>query len=426
MKKKLMLLLPAAAAAAIVLCLLPRFAPSGAAECLTADIPAPSFDMSRTQAETDYTPEIRFSLRMFYQGLSREKGDFCCSPVSMLLPLAALETGAKGETLDVLARELGREPSETLSAAASIMARLAYENRDTAELLIGNSFWFSPILTAEKSFLSTVKGQFNADVFRLPLDKKAVDSMNSWAEKRTNGRSKDLVSGDLLPKSTDKEITAFYLINTVYLDALWESPFGKNDTRDGAFHMEDGKEAEIPFMGTGEFGGTFSMIKTGEANGVVLPYRDGDLVFVALRPDRGSVSGFASSLTAERFREYIQSAEKTRCVLRMPKIDRRFSHMWKEDLQNMGLALLFEPNCDLSGVGRTSAGNLYLAQAGQSVYIRVDEKGTEAAAGSALKGTSGGVGSDLPRYFLDSPFIYAVVDLETCLPLFMGVFTGGK
>jgi len=40
-----LLLLPATAVAAPVLWLLPRFAPSDAAECLTADISSPSFDL---------------------------------------------------------------------------------------------------------------------------------------------------------------------------------------------------------------------------------------------------------------------------------------------------------------------------------------------------------------------------------------------
>ena len=419
MKRRFLLLMPIVAAVALVLILLPRFASSDATECLTAGIPAPAFDASRTPSELDYTPEIEFSLRLFSQGLSKEQRNFCCSPISMLLPLAALETGARGETLEEMAELLGRKPSETLAAADSIMARLAQKNKNTTEFIVGNSFWFAPIFDANASFLSTIKSHFDADAFRLPLDQKAVDSMNRWVKDRTKGRITDQISGDLMPQ--DDGMTEFYLINTVYIDAQWETPFDKSGTHTESFNTQSGKKADIPFMGTGTKGNFFSLIQTGEADGVVLPYRDGNLAFVALRPKNGNVSNFASSLTTKTFCDYVRSAKRTSCVLRMPKIEERMNHMWRDDLGDLDWRRCLAIAAICPGLGKLTH---ILLRWDKSIYIRVDEKGAKAAAGTVFKGLAKSSESSPPIFSLDSPFVYAIIDSDTCLPLFLGVFTG--
>ena len=61
--------------------------------------------------------------------------------------------------------------------------------------------------------------------------------------------------------------------------------------------------------------------------------------------------------------------------------------------------------------------------------ISVDEKGTKAGAATAVEMPAGGADPTpavVPTVYLDRPFLYLLVDLETNLPAFIGAVTTMK
>ena len=79
---------------------------------------------------------------------------------------------------------------------------------------------------------------------------------------------------------------------------------------------------------------------------------------------------------------------------------------------------------DLSKLGKTVDGaSLYVTLVRQKAVIIVDEKGTEAAAATQVSMESMGAmieTNSIDLYF-DQPFIYMLMDMETEVPVFMGI-----
>ena len=77
-----------------------------------------------------------------------------------------------------------------------------------------------------------------------------------------------------------------------------------------------------------------------------------------------------------------------------------------------------------SGLEKTDQGSsLYVSLVKQKAVFRVDEKGTEAAAVTmAVLDKCAAVMGPQPReLYFDRPFVYMILDMETRVPLFVGI-----
>ncbi|HEX5457058.1 MAG TPA: serpin family protein, partial [Candidatus Nitrosotalea sp.] len=103
------------------------------------------------------------------------------------------------------------------------------------------------------------------------------------------------------------------------------------------------------------------------------------------------------------------------------------SYKLKENLSEMGMSSAFDCElADFSGIDgyKTSClyGNLYIDQAYHKAFVDVDEKGTEAAASTAIVMTVAVMGGGVPplEFNADHPFIFLIYDNHTGLILFAG------
>jgi serine protease inhibitor len=89
-------------------------------------------------------------------------------------------------------------------------------------------------------------------------------------------------------------------------------------------------------------------------------------------------------------------------------------------LKDMGIVDAFDAaSADLSRLGRSSRGNLFISEVLHKTFISVDEKGTKAGAVTKVevRDESGFMGKIV---VLDRPFVYAIIDNATNLPVFVG------
>jgi serpin B len=89
-------------------------------------------------------------------------------------------------------------------------------------------------------------------------------------------------------------------------------------------------------------------------------------------------------------------------------------------LKDMGIVDAFDAaSADLSRLGRSSRGNLFISEVLHKTFISVDEKGTKAGAVTKVevRDESGFMGEIV---VLDRPFVYAIIDNATNLPVFVG------
>ena len=80
---------------------------------------------------------------------------------------------------------------------------------------------------------------------------------------------------------------------------------------------------------------------------------------------------------------------------------------------------MFGAEADLTGIAPASE-QLQLAEAYHKGFINVDEKGTEAAAATAMGMRAGGMPAEPREVKVDRPFLYVIRDTRSGLVLFMG------
>lgn len=392
-------------------------------------------------AVTNAAPAADFSLRLLAEAVASGGGNPVISPISAYLALAMAADGADGNTLSQFENLLGLPRDQLNELCRSLAAALATPSGSTV-LNSANSTWVDDdSVTVNASFLQDCVDYFGTEVYTLDLPSpEALAAVNAWVNTKTNG---------LIPTLHEENYpdnTVLLLINTVYFKALWAEPFLAEDTASREFRRADGSKVEADFMNDRLCHRAY--IKTDLVEGVLLPYDDGRTAFIALRPTEGATKGdfvsgptaeqhdgeqgllakastadLAAGLTAEQLLTYTAMAKDTLLNLSLPKFDLAFSLSLNSPLQHLGLTDAFDGDlADFTPMGTGVHGNLYISEVFQKVKLIVDEAGTEAAAVTEVQMGETSAPADEPVVLtLDSPFLYAVIDLDSGVPLFIGI-----
>ena len=345
------------------------------------------------------------------------------SPLSVALALSMTANGAAGNTLaqfqDVLGG--GVDLVELNTACAQLMADYQGLGGST-KCAIANSLWVDPEGQIKDEFIGQCRGIFDAQVFSAQLSEPGiVKDLNSWVSQHTN---------KMIPEIIDQpfpEETACLLVNALYLKNSWLSEFDPLSTHTMDFHHAGGPDSQVEYLR--KFDTQLSYLQGKGAQGVVLPYDDGRLAFVAilpdLYPDSPDFGQWLNNLEGNSLSQLINNREDAIFLsFAMPK----FSAEWKGNLEDtlplLGLEDAFVPGAaDFSSLGDSPEG-YYISQVIHATKIEVNEKGTEAAAATVVAAESGATAPPQEgiTLILDRPFLYGIVDLYTGVPLFLGTY----
>ena len=357
-------------------------------------------------------PVQDFSYRLFLQSMEEENP--VLSPVSAYLALGMVSEGAKGETLDEFHAIL--DESECLP---DYLMNILPREEEGMTISLANSVWVDEKMEPDQQYLTKINSFFDAEVYRSNLGgEQTMEDINTWVNYHTNGMIPKLLE---MPLAEEDRLALF---NTIYFKGGWADGFDANSTRQKDFHTEDGEELAVDMMQ--KYGEYQQYIKGTETEGVLLPYKDETIAFVALKPAANStVREMCSQLTWEKISQLIRNRERTLCNLKLPKFEITFSKKLNDSLKNMGLTKAFDGReADLTGLGSTQDGeNLFISLVQQDAAIIVDENGTEAAAVTEVVISERAVEyvSSPINVIFDTPFLYMIVDLENEIPLFIGI-----
>lgn len=357
-----------------------------------------------------------FSQKLFLQALKSGEKNIVISPVSAYFALSMAAAGAQGKTLSEFSTVLGADGEKLAAYCVSLTDQLMKTQKSTI-LIAANSGWIDEGFQIDPAYLKSISSGKNAEVFSRDLNTDQTrDEINAWVKGKTSGLIPTLLDQNLA------EETVLALINTLYFKAKWHNPFEANDTHERAFTREDGSSVTVPFMS--DWHSSRDYISGEGVEGILLPYDDGKTSFVALRATDGkSAQALAESLTADLLNQYIANTQYTDMRLSMPKFTLDYKMTMNDALAAIGLGQAFDPVlADFSGMGKSTRGNIYLSRVLQKVRIGVNEEGTEAAAATIIDMLEGAAmpAEDPVELILDTPFVYAVVDLASGIPLFIG------
>jgi serpin B len=345
-------------------------------------------------------------------------GNVVFSPASIATALRMALVGARGETAAELAAALHLPGPE---AAAEGLGQLAgIRAGDDLTFRAPNVMWVESAAAVRDEYLRQLSGTvaLKRVDFRGAPD-AARQLINDTIAEQTAGK----ITG-LIPPGLIDTLTRVVLTNAVYLNALWTEQFPVDETKQKPFNPERTGPSPVDMM---HLLARQAYHRGDGYQAVLLPYRGGSLAMALVLPD-GPLSEFSGQLgglggVGGLLDGLLSSGAEAQVDLSLPRFRVDASFKLNDTLQGLGVRTAFTPRADFSGI--TADEPLYINAVLHKAFIDVGEKGTEAAAATAVAmRTLALVRKPQPdvRLVFDRPFLFVITDTDSGLPLFLGQF----
>ncbi len=353
-----------------------------------------------------------------YRELAKGNGNVFFSPHSISTALAMTSAGSTGETAAEISKVMRWTQTEGTfrDSFAALTRRLAPPAADhpskTYQWTEANRLWLG--MSVLPAFNDRLKASYAADAGQLDKDPaKSADLINAWTDTHTNHRITKLVSASDL---TDAKLV---LTNAVFFKGSWWEPFSKAATTDRDFRLSTGSPVKVATLADVRH----MSYTTGEAYAAVqIPYRGG-VSFIVILPDDARQLQVEQGLTAESF-EGLNKSFKSRLVdFQMPKFKFQTRQSLHKQLNALGMTNSFSDDAKFN---QMAAKPLKISDVIHVADVELDEKGTEAAAATAvpLAPTAAAPSREEPPkpviFHADHPFIFVIRHDATGEILFAG------
>lgn len=377
---------------------------------LMTDIKAESHD-STNPDDSFKTAYDNFTANLLKESFDGSSDTFI-SPLSISTVLAMTANGANGQTKDEMEKVLGNGISldEFNKYLSSFNDSLS--SGEDFSIINANSIWFvkDNNFNVKHDFLQVNADYYHAEIFKRAYNDDIVNNINEWVSKHTDGMIDNFLDNS-------DNLLNIALINAIAFNAEWDFPYFDNFVKDGIFTDINGNEQSVSMMISEEN----EYINGDNCTRFIKKYRGGKYGFAAMLPDSSiSVSDFVNSLSGDKLFSLLQNTETTDIVAKMPKFEYEYSAELNDMLSAMGMPTAFSGRADFSGI---SNGNLPISKVIHKTKISVTQEGTKASAATGAI-MSGIIDNASKNVTLNRPFVYMIIDTETMLPLFAGVYTG--
>jgi serpin B len=278
-------------------------------------------------------------------------------------------------------------------------------------LRIANAIFVDKKVTMRKDFAQTFMDFYRGASINVDFSSQAaVHAVNGWASDNTNGLIKNII------QKFDPDTVAA-IANAIYFSDRWAWEFNLNQTKEDVFHAKDGEESRAFYMlrqGDGQ-----SYYEDEKVQAMPLRFKHDGVMYIIL-PKKGTgtdATELLSSMTNEYFKKIKSGFELAKGKLLLPRFsiekDLGEKEVLKDALVSLGIPLF--AGAPLAGLIEEKP-PLVLTAAIQRALIKVDEKGTTAAAVTVLPAspTSVGVGKKPePKPFemiCDRPFVFILCE----------------
>jgi serpin B len=371
-----------------------------------------------TEMKTLVEGNTAFALQL-YGKLRSTDGNLALSPYSISSALAMTYAGARGETARQMEQTLHFDQSQTdLHPLFGRLDAALKAAQGSNELNIANSLWPQEKYPFREEFLNLLKKDYGATVTPLNYEREAEQArvkINQWVDDKTRHKIAEIIGPRVL-----NELTRMVLVNAIYFKGTWATPFPESATHPDKFYAKPDTSVTVPFM---HKRGSFSYAENDQLQLIALPYAGRQLEMLVLLPrSRDGIGQLENCLTAASLSAWTSGMRDQPVNVALPKFKMSSGFGLGETLQALGMKDAFDKDrADFSGMdGRPHW--LYISAVLHKAYIDVNEKGTEAAAATAVVfADSAPHPVEPPREFrADHPFLFLIRDSTTGSILFMG------
>gem|GEM_PF-599453 len=339
-------------------------------------------------------------------------GNLFFSPYSISTALAMTYAGARTDTEKEMARvlhfTLGQERQHQAFSQLQIQLNQARENK-LYQLSVANALWGQTGSNFLPEYIALNRKCYQAEVRELDFRaeaEKARQIINDWVEKKTLDKIKELIARGALDEAE------LVLTNAVYFKADWLIQFDEKNTRDMPFLVTPDKKVDVPMM---YMAGEFNHFADEQVQVLEMPYKARALSMIVLLPRQiDGLTDLEKILSPKNLDKWIKGMQKRKLPVYLPKFKMTWgTYELKKTLMGLGMKLPFSPAADFSGIDGT--GGLLISQVLHKTFVEVNEKGTEAAAATAVIMKRGG-----SVFHANHPFVFLIRDNAASSILFMG------
>jgi serpin B len=337
------------------------------------------------------------------------------SPLSASMALGMTMNGTAGTTLDQMRATLGfgTLPMTEVNASYEGLIELLRGLDPKVDFRLANALFHRTGFQMEQPFLDVARSAFDAEVRGLDFNQPAsADAINGWVNTATGGRIDRIVDPPIDP------MTMAFLMNAVYFKGDCRQQFETRDTRDAQFRLANGSTRPIKLMQKTD------TLPHRAGNGWVaaeVPYGGGAwMMTVAVPTDQRGLRAVVDDLGSILDPQAGWATGEVELYL--PRFELKWERQLNPDLQALGMVDAFDAQrADFTPMYRRAREvQLHIKRVKQKTFLKVDEKGTEAAAVTSVEV---GITSVPMRTVVraDRPFLLAIRERLSGTVLFAGL-----
>ncbi|XP_038050243.1 serpin B6-like [Patiria miniata] len=346
------------------------------------------------------------------------------SPMSISTALAMTFMGARGETASQMSQVLHFNMLEesVLHQSFADLSALIFRADAPYTLKAANRLFGHKGLDVLATFVDDSKKYYGASMETLDFIGDGEGSrqhINSWVEKQTANRIKDLLAAGSIDA-----LTRLVLVNAIYFKGDWAAKFQVSNTSPEKFHISATEDIDVPMM---HQRGKFNFGRDGSVSSSILelPYIKKEVSMFIVLPDQ--VDGLADvqkKLSQEKIDYWVTEARSMRdgptVIVSLPKFTLEEDFVLNDVLRKMGMNDPFDVGkADFSGM--TGDKDLSISKVIHKAFLDVNEEGSEAAAATAVSQSRGCARPMKPLEFkADHPFLLFIYDKKSRAVLFVG------
>lgn len=340
------------------------------------------------------------------------------SPLSVSYLMGMLANGADGDTQKEILAALGvgNVTLQTLNESyRALLNSTATADKQTT-INIANYIAADKHFSLKSDFRNTVGKMYDAGVESLDFSSsKAVDKINQWCSKQTNG---------MIPKIVDQLSASdvAVLMNAIYFEGTWETPFEKELTKEENFRGYTRDIKRVQMMHQED---NFSYLSNNTFEAVTLPYGNRTYNMTVLLPKEGvSIEEMMKQLDAQKIGSLYRDMEKCVVDLKLPKFTTSTEVVLNDAISKLGAPSVFTGAANFKNMSDAS---VFISKMLQKAKIEVSEEGTKAAAITAGMVAMTALNPDEPRhvkFHANRPFVYIITERQTGAIFFIGQYLG--
>lgn len=331
---------------------------------------------------------------------AKEGGNIVLSPLSVIMLLGIAAGAVNGKARDEIMNVIGCHAS--YDEFMDLLKEIRTQAVESGSLVLLNAVCVKESISGSMAagYPDHLKEIFDGNLFS---SSDIVRDVNAWVKEKTKGMIEDAAD-----ESMNQMLAC--LMNAIVFEAEWLEQYEEDQIQEGNFQNADGTVTEVRMLKSSEN----TYIEDAFFTGFMKPYQDEKYAFMALRPKK------RRAFQQIDFAKLLDSATYGRVFVTMPEFRYDFGKDLTGLCKELGMNTLFTVEADFSPMSREW---LHLDSIIHKAHIEVVRKGTKAAAVTAgYAVASCALSMEYKSVCLDRPFVYAIVNTQTGMPVVTGIY----